>query len=170
MSDTVSIQGLSTCGVDYQVTARVESRSERGVVVGGLKSLKKGALVSVRDEQGVYRAVVRGPGTQTDPTGSVELVYVEDGRRREPRHGTGGMARVSWDTGGRTLATAADAEVCNVSESGLQLSTPEPIHRGSLVRIRGESFDCSGQARYCTKDGDRYRVGVEFVRPPVFKD
>src|SRR5262249_7406474 len=60
--------------------------------------------------------------------------------------------------------------VRNVSDGGLQLQAPEPVAVPEMIRVTGETWECLGWTRYCTRQGSRFVVGVELVGQAYQKD
>lgn len=50
--------------------------------------------------------------------------------------------------------------VLDVSSSGLMLALGFPVVPGTLLRIKMTDAAAEGEVRYCTREGDEYRVGV----------
>ena len=80
-------------------------------------------------------------------------------RRKEPRYGSSGSARVlvPYVSEPQTLS----AQVLDVSKSGLRLRLSVPIAPGTLVQIELKSIVASGEVRHCRKDGEEYSVGIQ---------
>lgn len=56
------------------------------------------------------------------------------------------------------------ARSIDISESGMSITTPEPITERSYVILRADKLDLHGTAsvRHCLRKGSSYVVGLEF--------
>jgi hypothetical protein len=58
-----------------------------------------------------------------------------------------------------------NAPLRDISESGIGLQIPEPVPVRSFVTLCAEKLGIHGQAsvRYCSRQGMKYSIGVEFT-------
>ncbi len=76
-------------------------------------------------------------------------------------------------TGGGVLhwrGASIPVTVRNVSDGGVQLQVPQAINVPEVIRLTGETWECLGSTRYCTRQGSKFVVGVEIVGEPYQKD
>jgi hypothetical protein len=76
-------------------------------------------------------------------------------QRKEPRVRSRG--HVNLLAGG---ADAVSGTIHDVSPSGISVVAESEISIGTLVRIEGAGFTGHGVVRYCSRQGQGYRVGV----------
>src|SRR5713226_8121000 len=84
--------------------------------------------------------------------------------RREPRAPTTGAGWLHWK--GRSV----EVIVRNVSDSGAQLQVSESLNVPEMVRLAGDTWECLGWTRYCTKQGSKFVVGIEIVGQPYLRE
>ncbi len=77
---------------------------------------------------------------------------------------TTGGGVLHWKGGSIAVA------VHNVSPGGLQLQAPQAVAVPEVVRLTGETWECLGWTRYCTRQGSKFVVGVEMVGQPYHKE
>ena len=85
--------------------------------------------------------------------------------RRHPREMCTQKVAIQWcDSAGNDKC--ASALTVDVSDLGLSMLVPEALAVRSFVTLRGEKMAVHGQAsvRHCSRQGMKYRVGVEIAR------
>jgi hypothetical protein len=86
--------------------------------------------------------------------------------RRHPRRSFQGVLRVVWkDPQG--LAKSLPAQCLDLSAEGARLETDVPVPARASIALLSARYGALGNAsvRYCTRDGLKYSVGVEFTTP-----
>ena len=89
-------------------------------------------------------------------------------RRALKRQPAGGGGTLFWtDPFGRSGASAVVAR--NVTEKGIQLEARDKIPVAAAVRLSGQTLECIGSVRYCSRDGEKYLVGIVIAGQPYGK-
>jgi hypothetical protein len=86
--------------------------------------------------------------------------------RRHQRRRFQGVVRVLWnDPAGRQKSLPA--QCLDLSAEGARLETDVPVPARASVALLSAQYGSLGNAsvRYCTRDGLKYSVGVEFTTP-----
>jgi hypothetical protein len=86
--------------------------------------------------------------------------------RRHDRLKFEGVVRVVWkDSHG--VSKNLPAQCLDVSAEGARLETEVPVPTRASISLLSARYGTLGTAsvRYCTRDGPKYAVGVEFTTP-----
>ena len=91
-------------------------------------------------------------------------------RRRTQRSPKNAKIRISWSADGRERVSQAD--LLDLSVTGMRLSARDPIPLGAPFRFRVEGIDLHGSAtiRHCLQKGLKYTLGAEFLGGLTWKD
>ena len=89
-------------------------------------------------------------------------------RRALKRQPVGGGGTLFWtDPFGRCGASAVVAR--NVTEKGIQLEARERVPVPAVVRLSGQTLECTGSTCYCSQAGEKYLVGILLFGQPYGK-
>jgi hypothetical protein len=86
--------------------------------------------------------------------------------RRHDRRKFQGVVRVVWNDS-RGLPRSLPAQCLDLSAEGARLETDVPVPARASIALLSARYGALGNAsvRYCTRDGLKYSVGVEFTTP-----
>jgi hypothetical protein len=73
--------------------------------------------------------------------------------------------QVCWEDGSNKVATA---ECVNLSRTGARIRAAVPVETFRKIRLTSEQpgFGRSGVVRYCTRQSNKFVIGVEFTDSP----
>lgn len=142
---------------------RLENRSEKGLGIRGPRLLPRGKMILVSSEEdktvkAVVRRCVAGAGGFYL---GAEVIAVE--KRRSDREPMYCAARISCTRAGRR--DDLPVLIRDASESGVQLESHEPLSKEELIELSHLGSFREGTVNYCRRDGDSYRIGVQFIGP-----
>lgn len=146
--------------------ATIEDVTTDGIVVRLQESLAVGQTVRVRDDQAERKATVQHCERQGGGFLAV-LHFLAFDRRHEDRLPTAGQGTLHWKD--RSGGQVASVYVRNVAESGVQIEIHKRLDPHQTVWLSGQSWECEGRVRYCRREGSRYLVGIQLLRPPYPK-
>lgn len=83
--------------------------------------------------------------------------------RKHPRRPASHRLLLSW-IDGQNVNRMTRAKCVDISQSGMQIESPDAIEVRSYITFRDErsKMSGSGSVRYCFRKGLKYRIGVEF--------
>ena len=86
--------------------------------------------------------------------------------RRHDRRRFQGVVRVLWNDP-QGLPKSLPAQCLDLSAEGARLETDVPVPARASIALLSARYGALGNAsvRYCTRDGLKYSVGVEFTTP-----
>jgi hypothetical protein len=97
---------------------------------------------------------------QPGDEGHVQELERHEDRRRDPRIATDDPASMTLvDT---WTSARLPIRVLDVSKSGLRLSTPQPLSKGTLLQIHVHGKLAIAEVRYCRSVGSDFHIGVLF--------
>ena len=79
------------------------------------------------------------------------------------------MSGTVWVTcKGSVLDTTHVSSCVDISPRGVGLDCPEPLEVNAYVHLHSEEYGPKrlARVRYCLQNGDRCRVGLEFISEP----
>lgn len=88
--------------------------------------------------------------------------------RREARDVVCGEGELTWDDG--VVSRKHSVDVCNISDSGVQVRSRVHAPVGAAAYLTGEHFRCVGSIRYCRSNDAGYLVGIELNNDPHYKN
>ena len=97
------------------------------------------------------------------------MTQPQDDRRRDPRLAEQCHVAYREIREGETKRKTTDADMVNLSASGICLSSPEPVapdtHLALEVGLEGEPAPVMaiGRVVWCDRDADQYRIGICFT-------
>ena len=97
----------------------------------------------------------------------VVLRFVEHERRRGDRWATAGAGTLLFSDSAR--GRFASVQVVDFHTAGAQVEIGEYLRPGQAVCLIGGMWECLGLVRYCRKEGEKFRAGVQFTQPPYPK-
>lgn len=146
--------------------ATIEDITTDGIVVRLQESLAVGQTVRVCDDQAERKATVQHCERQGSAFLAV-LHFLAFDRRREDRMPTAGQGTLHWKD--RSGGQVASVYVRNVAESGVQIEIHKRLEPHQTVWLSGEAWECEGRVRYCRREGSRFLIGIQLLRPPYPK-
>ena len=162
--DQASLAWRSETGERLTAVAPVKEAVGEEMTVLLPEELAAGQTLWVYEGALTHTAIVLD--CQPSPDGFlVRMAFQRRREVRQPVRGTG-VLRWSGPNGPRTV----EVQVQDMSASGMQFELSEPIQVDETVRLAGQSFECIGLVRYCTPQGNRFVVGIQFTRPPYDRD
>ena len=165
--EAASLSWQSESGEQLSATAEVLSTITDGIVVEIPNPVASGQTVSVHWDcverrAEVYHCEKKGSGFL------VILRFLPRERRKADRLPTGGVGTLHWCNRAGTRKVVV-VRVRDIGPNGIQVESPEPLSMGEIVRLSGETLECTGQIRYCRPEGARFVAGIRFSRPPYPK-